>query len=155
MRSIADAVEFPGLTPEQRHQVAKLSEYLHIHATASADSTGMHLMSEPSIANLLARQEPAVRDAILVRKAATSDYVRNGGRDLPFERRAELDHPDDDPVLTRAERELHRKMDEEDIINGLHERLGTPRAVLDAPNPERSVREAIELAANAAPSNEE
>jgi hypothetical protein len=40
-------------------------------------------------------------------------------------------------------------MDEESIVAGIHARMGTPRAELEPLNPERSIRDAINMAVSA------
>lgn len=150
MSSIADQIR--PLTPEELGHAQRLQEYLAIHALAAKEQPGMAFMQEPTIRNLLDRQPPRIRDLVLARKGATTDYYATGGRDMPFERRQESPPPRD--VRDEAEAILHRKMDAEDITGRILERMHTPRAVLDEPNPERSVRDALTIAANAAPTED-
>ena len=111
------------MTPTE--EIAKLQRYIELHHGIDAE---LGRMPEKTMAGLLNLVSPEARSIIKQNQSLVRDFKDSGGRSAPFQPKRYLDDLD---IPAHAQAAM-AKSDGEDIVRGIHERMGTPTA--SAPN---------------------
>jgi hypothetical protein len=104
-------------TPAEKQELADLQDYLNSHARNGT----LDRMPEGSINAVLNRASPAVRQHLMASQAIVSNFRASGGREAPFEPKRDIP----DLNLPKETRAVLDRADQESVIYGLNERLGT------------------------------
>lgn len=124
------------LTPEEADQLARLQK--HIRVVAKHDA--WDASKEGSLAGMVNKCLPRVKQAILASREFVERFDATGGRTQLFQERKELPKPDalDQKII---DRDYH-----EQIVGGIHDRLNTASKQSALADTHPTMRDAIEVA---------
>jgi len=123
-------------TPAERQELQDIQRYLKSHAANGTTP------AEGSFTKVINAASPNVRQHILDNRAFAEHVRHEGGRTAPFEERLTLD----ESKLDDASRALLNRFDTEEVVAGVHERLGTPVACPSQQSGAPDLRESLTAA---------
>ena len=115
-------------TPEEVAELKDIQDYLAGHAKAGT----LDRLPEGSVANVMNRASPRVKEHMLGSKAVVENFRESGGREMPFEPKRSIEDLD---VPTHV-RQVMDRADTEDVTHGLLSRMGTDNASINSGPPD-------------------
>lgn len=105
------------MTPTQ--EIANMQEYIRLHHAHAADFSAL---PERTMNGLFNQLSPEARALVKQNRDFVQDFRDSGGRSAPFQPKRYLDDSQFPEHISAAV----AKSDGEDVVRGIHERMGTP-----------------------------
>lgn len=116
-------------TAAERAELQDIQDYLAGHAKAGT----LDRLPEGSVAAVMNKASPAVRQHMLGSKAVVENFRNSGGREMPFEPKRDIS----DLNVPSHVRQVMDRADTEDVTHGLLSRMGSDNSrIVDAGPPD-------------------